>query len=120
MVPKGAAAMTDDPVADALTAAPDHLFTWLDVEGHLALLAERSQWPEWLTEINAYWDALRLVVSEAKPTASVWTWLTESFGPLTVDQARQVILLDQSDAERTLPVEIEVDGTARIHERAPR
>ena len=95
----------DDDVVQS--AAPDHLFTWLDVEQHLAGLAVSVGWPTWLEEVNAYWDAVRVLVSAGTPPAEVWTWLTKAFGPLTADADRQVLLLDQSDAERLLPVQIE-------------
>jgi len=112
--------MTTEDSSVALSAAPDHLFTWLDVESHLATLAERGQWPAWLEEINAYWDAIRLVVSDGTTAASVWAWLAQTFGPLTIDEDRQLVLLDQSEAERVLPVEIESDSDRTADERGPR
>jgi len=100
--------------------APDHLFTWLDVEQHLSSLAAQRGWPPWLAEISAYWDSVRLVISGETSPSAVWAWLAHTFGPLTVDDVRQVLLLDQANDERVLPVEIEIIDERAADERGPR
>ena len=36
--------------------APEHIYTWVDVDAHLAALAADGQWPDWLHECDAFWD----------------------------------------------------------------
>ena len=52
--------MSDDT---GVFMAPDHLYTWLDVQQHFTDLGERRLWPDWLLEVDAYWDGVRFVVA---------------------------------------------------------
>jgi MinD-like ATPase involved in chromosome partitioning or flagellar assembly len=101
-------------------SVPDHLFTWVDVSQHFAGLAERHAWPGWLREVDAYWDSVRFVVREETEPQEVWTWLREVLGPLTVAPERGVLLLDQADRERPLPIEIEQTDDLVPLDRRPR
>ncbi|WBB91431.1 AAA family ATPase [Verrucosispora sp. WMMC514] len=114
--------MNDRPAAYP-PAHPDHLFTWLDVNQYFADLARANGWPDWLHEVDAYWDSARFVVDSTASTAEVWTWLRDVLGPLTVEPDRGVLLLDDADPDgpqRPLDVEIEVAGEVPPAERRPR
>jgi hypothetical protein len=74
--------------------APDHLYTWVDVDEYFARLATQRQWPSWLLEVDAYWDAVEFVVDGAVPADQLWRWLAECLGPLTADSSRGVIFLE--------------------------
>lgn len=102
--------------------APDHLYTWVDVDHHFADLAARGRWPEWLQEVDAYWHGVRLVAAATTTNAEVWGFLRNTLGPLTIDEAKQIILLDTvnpTDADRFLPVEIELAAEAEMVETKP-
>ncbi|MET8775768.1 AAA family ATPase [Nocardia sp. NPDC004654] len=62
------------------TAPPKHLFTWVDIDEHLALLAEIGQWPGWLRSAEAWWDGLDLAVTEGTTIPTVRSWLDQAFG----------------------------------------
>lgn len=100
--------------------APDHLYTWLDVDQYFAMLAENGEWPPWVLEVDAYWDGVRLTVSETVAAETVWSWLRDVLGPLTVAPDREVLLLDDAGEERPLAVEIETAATPPAPERRPR
>ncbi len=87
--------------------APDHLYTWLDVQQYFTDLAEHGQWPQWLLEVDAYWDGVRFTVSPEVSEDDVWRWLARELGSLTVAADRETLLLDDAGDERLLPVEIE-------------
>ena len=97
--------MMDQPGPSALVA-PDHLYTWLDVDQYFAGLAAHGQWPGWLLETDAYWDSVRLSVSESVSDDELWGWLRVVLGPLTVDPQRRVLLLDDAGRERSLPIDV--------------
>jgi cellulose biosynthesis protein BcsQ len=59
---------------------PERLFTWVDVDEHLALLASAGRWPEWLRAADGWWDGLELVVSGGTDTETTKRWLDEAFG----------------------------------------
>lgn len=101
-------------------APPEHLYTWLDVNQHFAELAQKGSWPDWLREVDAYWDGVRLLVTEGQPEAEVWHWLLEMFGPLTIERERGVLLLDDAGQERPLPIEIEHVEEVYPPDRRPR
>lgn len=112
--------MTIDGTAGTLPSAPDHLFTWLDVEQHFALLAETKAWPGWLVEVSSYWDSIRVLVVPGTQDAVVWAWLRQAFGPLTADEAQEGLVLDQHDRERLLPVTVEPTDEQLDEVRIPR
>ncbi len=99
---------------------PDRLFTWLDVNEYFTTLAQRNAWPGWLREVDAYWDSARFAVKSGTPSAQVWDWLQQVLGPLTVDPEREVLLLDDTGAERPLPVEIDHAAGSAPADRRPR
>ncbi|MEU8584945.1 KGGVGR-motif variant AAA ATPase [Streptomyces abikoensis] len=59
---------------------PDHLFTWVDVDEHLTVLATGGRWPEWLLAADGWWDGLELVVSRGTGIEQVKEWLDLTFG----------------------------------------
>ncbi|MFJ7592571.1 KGGVGR-motif variant AAA ATPase [Streptomyces sp. NPDC097617] len=56
------------------------LFTWVDVDSQLAEAAVEGQWPQWLLEVDAWWDGLELTVLPGTETAAVRDWLDRQFG----------------------------------------
>lgn len=56
------------------------LFTWVDVDAQLAEAAFGGQWPQWLLEVDAWWDGLELTVSPGTGVTAVRAWLDEQFG----------------------------------------
>lgn len=95
------------------TGPPDHLYTWVDLDEYFSALAVSGRWPDWLIEVNAFWDGVELTVRSQAGADVVWNWLEETLGPLTVDPEHGLVLLEAaggesggtSDAE-CLPVEI--------------
>lgn len=90
--------------------APDHFYTWVDVDRHFADLARTTAWPGWLLEVAAYWDCVRMVVRGGTAADTVWDFLSESLGPLTIDRAGQSLLLDTARtgrSDRRLAVELD-------------
>ncbi|MEU9886858.1 AAA family ATPase [Sphaerisporangium sp. NPDC051011] len=65
---------------DQETAVPERLYTWVDVDAHLAALAERNQWPQWLHECDAFWDGLELTIDPQMSPEEALSWLSEKFG----------------------------------------
>ncbi|MEV0046767.1 AAA family ATPase [Nocardia rhamnosiphila] len=61
-------------------APPKRLFTWVDIDEHLALLATARGWPTWLKSADCWWDGLELVVESATDPEMVSSWLDETFG----------------------------------------
>ncbi|WP_258038655.1 KGGVGR-motif variant AAA ATPase [Streptomyces sp. SM12] len=61
-------------------APPDHLFTWVDVDEHLAVLAAEGRWPGWLHAADGWWDGLELVVSPGTEVEQARLWLDKAFG----------------------------------------
>ncbi|RPK44510.1 AAA family ATPase [Streptomyces sp. NBC_01260] len=56
------------------------LFTWVDIDSQLAEAAAEGQWPQWLLEVDAWWDALELTVRPGTESAAVRDWLDSQFG----------------------------------------
>ncbi|MFV2009588.1 MULTISPECIES: KGGVGR-motif variant AAA ATPase [unclassified Micromonospora] len=101
--------MNDDQDAVRI-AHPDHLFTWIDVNRYFARLARQGQWPAWLREVDAYWDSVRFFIDQSTQPETVWTWLRDVLGPLTIEPERGCVLLDDAGEERPLPVTL-ITGT---------
>jgi MinD-like ATPase involved in chromosome partitioning or flagellar assembly len=74
---------------------PERLYTWIDVDEHMALLATEGWWPEWLLEAGAYWDSLELRVRPNTDRQAVLGWLEQAFGVTSVlSEPPQVLLED--------------------------
>ncbi|GAA1896787.1 hypothetical protein GCM10009716_03530 [Streptomyces sodiiphilus] len=104
---------------------PEHLFTWVDVDEHLARLAEAAvQWPQWLLGADAWWDGLELVVRPATEPAEVHSWLNAVFGPGSVvtDGSHPILRLDDPRTPQPtgLPISLCVDDEMRKPRREPR
>ncbi|MFJ8437907.1 KGGVGR-motif variant AAA ATPase [Kitasatospora griseola] len=56
------------------------LFTWVDIDSQLAESALDSQWPQWLLEVDAWWDGLELTVLPGTEMAAVRAWMDSQFG----------------------------------------
>ncbi len=105
--------------------APERLYTWLDVDDHLASLAANQMWPEWLLEADAFWDSLELRVRSDTPPEDVFDWLEQSFGFSSVDRDGRCIILDDVPAaaerhRRTLDVAVVPMETEPAVRRIPR
>jgi hypothetical protein len=90
VVPEEASAVT----VDGVIPAPDHLYTWVDVDEHFALLAILGYWPAWLVEVSAFWDSVEFTVEPGTPECEIWSWLAAALGPLTVDLEIEAQLLE--------------------------
>ncbi|MEU1040391.1 AAA family ATPase [Streptomyces sp. NPDC005907] len=60
--------------------APEHLFTWVDVDEHLTRLAMRGEWPAWLIAADGWWESLELITEPGVRPDTVRAWLNETFG----------------------------------------
>ncbi|GAA0538672.1 hypothetical protein GCM10011581_05740 [Saccharopolyspora subtropica] len=69
-----------EPTETKTPPPPEHLFTWVDIDEHLALLASTGAWPRWLIAADSWWDNLELVVASGTDTRQVREWLDEVFG----------------------------------------
>ncbi|SED32240.1 MULTISPECIES: ParA family protein [Streptomyces] len=58
----------------------ERLFTWVDVDAHLAQAAVAGGWPAWLMEADAWWDGLELSVRPGTTETDVREWLDGLFG----------------------------------------
>lgn len=106
---------------EELAPAPTRLFTWVDVDQHFAALAALGQWPDWLREVDAYWDGVEFTVAAGTDPGIVWTWLMGRLGLLTVDIERPAILLEStSDGGRPLDVRLRFDDEWVDVTRQPR
>lgn len=76
------------------------LFTWVDIDSQLAEAAVGGQWPQWLLEVDAWWDGLELTVLPETETAAVREWLDSQFGlgSATVREAGLELTLDRPTA----------------------
>lgn len=82
-------------------APPKHLFTWVDVEEHLSLLATKGRWPRWLQAADGWWDGLELVVSPDTDTEEVKQWLDETFGTGSAEWCDGALVLALDDPRTT-------------------
>ncbi|WP_131768868.1 hypothetical protein [Candidatus Protofrankia californiensis] len=107
--------------SDDISPAPEHLYTWVDVDEYFTSLATRGAWPAWLLEIDAFWDGVELTITEDVRPPEVWAWLTERLGPLTVDADREDVLLESANGSgRPLPVRLRPAPQVEKVERRPR
>ncbi len=90
---------------------PEHIYTWVDVDAHLAALAENNRWPSWLQECDAFWDGLEMTIApQASPQEAV-AWLGEVFGvgSTTLHEGETVLKLDDvpgRPSARLLPISV--------------
>lgn len=82
---------------DSSTAPPAHLFSWVDVDEHLARLATLGRWPEWLVAADGWWDCLELVVHDGTDQELVRQWLEQAFGAGSAAQHDGVLMLGLDD-----------------------
>ncbi|GAA2142830.1 KGGVGR-motif variant AAA ATPase [Glycomyces algeriensis] len=71
--------MADDRTSEQINP-PEHLFTWTNIEDHLAALAIVDGWPEWLQSVDPWWDQFQLLVTPGTSYSQVREWLEETFG----------------------------------------
>ncbi|KNB50294.1 hypothetical protein AC230_23420 [Streptomyces caatingaensis] len=94
---------------------PKHLFTWVDVDEHLAHLAAAGQWPRWLLAADGWWDGLELVVRPGVDTAQVKDWLDRAFGVGSTEWRDDGLMLGLDDprtAEFTgMPVVLSLESS---------
>ncbi|MFG2095342.1 KGGVGR-motif variant AAA ATPase [Streptomyces sp. NPDC048612] len=93
---------------------PEHLFTWVDIDEHLAVLATAGRWPEWLHAADGWWDGLELVVSSGTEAEEAKQWLDEAFGAGSTEWRDGTIVLGLDD-----PRTSEFKGTPVILSPAP-
>ncbi|WP_182874368.1 KGGVGR-motif variant AAA ATPase [Microbispora sp. H10670] len=91
------------------TSVPERLYTWVDVDAHLANLAVRDQWPDWLHESDAFWDGVELTVGPGASREEALSWLGEKFGVGSIVRDEEVAALRLDDvpgrlSNRLLPI----------------
>lgn len=93
-----------------MSAMVGKLFTWADVDSQLAEAAVAGQWPDWLLEVDAWWDGLELTVRPGTSSAAVGDWLDRQFGlgSVTAHEADLELALDRpaAHAPAFLPVRL--------------
>ncbi|WP_314223736.1 KGGVGR-motif variant AAA ATPase [Streptomyces zaehneri] len=72
---------------------PGRLFTWVDVDEHLAFLAAVGRWPDWLFEADAWWDQLVLTITPETTEDNVRGWLDRALGRGSVRGAEGELVL---------------------------
>ncbi|MEU8935753.1 AAA family ATPase [Streptomyces sp. NPDC048409] len=82
-------------------APPEHLFTWVDVEDHLALLAAAGRWPCWLRAADGWWDGLEFTVVSGTDAEEVKQWLDEAFGAGSAEWLDGTLVLGLDDPRST-------------------
>ncbi|WP_165984374.1 KGGVGR-motif variant AAA ATPase [Streptomyces sp. YIM 98790] len=90
-----------EPIALEEPTPPEHLFTWVDVEEHLALLATARKWPGWLCAADGWWDGLELVVLPGTAAQDVQQWLDEAFGAGSTEWQNETLMLRLDDPRTT-------------------
>lgn len=79
------------------TPPPERLFTWVDIDEHLALLASKGEWPSWLLAADSWWDSLELVVAPDTQVRQVQEWLDHVFGAGSTELRGDQLLLGLDD-----------------------
>lgn len=92
-------------------SVPERLYTWVDVDAHLADLAVRNQWPDWLHECDAFWDGVELTVDPSASREEALSWLGERFGAGSIVRDEEVVAIRLDDvpgrlSTRMLPIEV--------------
>lgn len=105
-------------------AEATRLFTWVDIDERLSAEAARGEWPEWMIEVDSWWDGVELTVREGTQEGQVRTWLDQVFGTgsTTGEPGEFVLVLDRPDAIRPtgLPVTLVPDSAYIAGRRDPR
>lgn len=100
------------------------LFTWADIDSQLAEAAAEGQWPQWLLEVDAWWDVLELTVRPGTESEVVRDWLDGQFGlgSVTEHDAVLELALDRptTHAPRSLPVRLVEATDSGASPRRPR
>ncbi|GAA3355491.1 ParA family protein [Saccharopolyspora gregorii] len=87
-------------------APPEHLFTWVDVDDHLASLALAGRWPDWLLAVDGWWDGIDVVVTPGTGVGQVERWFDEAFGAGSTSYQDDELVLRLDD-----PRASEIKGT---------
>ncbi|MEU8178832.1 hypothetical protein AB0C14_38710 [Microbispora hainanensis] len=111
-------------MSDFEVQVPEHIYTWVDVDAHLATLAAHNAWPDWLYECDAFWDGLEIAIAPWGSEKAVIEWLTKAFGPgsTRVEGDENVLVLDDvpgHPSSRILPITI-ISRDADAARREPR
>ncbi|MEU4177567.1 AAA family ATPase [Streptomyces sp. NPDC026589] len=100
------------------------LFTWVDIDSQLAEAATDGQWPQWLLEVDAWWDTLELTVRPGTESGAVREWLDSQFGlgSAAENDAGLELALDRpaTHAPRSLPVRLAESDDFGAAPRRPR
>ncbi|MDR1294860.1 MAG: ParA family protein [Bifidobacteriaceae bacterium] len=103
---------------------PDHIFTWIDLDDHMAALASDGLWPKWLHEWSAYWDSAEMTVEADTEPNVIATWLEGSLGPLSVRAAAQGVYQVRLDSPPDSPgrwLDLRIaEGSRPVPARVPR
>ncbi|GAB2445588.1 hypothetical protein GCM10027187_08800 [Streptosporangium sandarakinum] len=90
---------------------PEHIYTWVDVDAHLAALAADGRWPGWLHECDAFWDGLEVTIAPQASAHDALSWLGEVFGvgSTTSQEGETLLRLDDvpgRPSARLLPISV--------------
>ncbi len=100
-------------VSGAAPTPPKRLFTWVDVDEHLVVLASAGRWPDWLTAADCWWDGLELTTSRVVADQEILDWLNTSFGPRSAEVREGAVHLRLDDPRSAdfvgLPVAARID-----------
>lgn len=111
-------------LGDHAGVVPGRLFTWVDVDEHLAFLAAGGRWPAWLLEADAWWDQLVLTISPGTTEDQVPEWLDHALGRGSVRGAEGdlVLALDRPSGLGTegIPVTLQRSQGRVAKRRVPR
>lgn len=94
-----------------MSAATLRMYTWVDIDTFFVDLARRGGWPSWLLECDAYWDSVRLNVTNDVTDETVSEWLDQNLGVGSVRSAESGLVLVLEDvpgapSARILPLQI--------------
>ncbi|MGF1427960.1 KGGVGR-motif variant AAA ATPase [Kitasatospora sp. LaBMicrA B282] len=100
------------------------LFTWVDIDSQLAEAAIEGRWPQWLLEVDAWWDGLELSVLPGTETNAVREWLDSQFGLGSAAEGETglQLALDRPTgrASESLPVRLVESTDPGVAPRRPR
>ncbi|MGW2543559.1 KGGVGR-motif variant AAA ATPase [Kitasatospora sp. NPDC001574] len=85
------------------------LFTWVDVDSRLAEAAIEGRWPDWLLEVDAWWDGLELTVLPGTVADVVHAWLDGQFGLGSVVRGGTTLELSLDRPAAQVPESLTVD-----------